>query len=536
MINRFFNYISSVDWLLLAFLILFLNVNTKLKLVAIALIVIANFDFKFKLKFKENRIPLFYFLIIVLSVIQVLFHYEKWSQKFFIISFLGIIFWGISLLVVHQMKSFVERRDGVKIHNAITLFFILNIIISLFNLGQIMIETGVLNPYTYMGLGSQYYMSTGDYIQGIFFNASIVNMFANLFGCFYFLYNRQLVLALLCLIISLLTTSNVGVLILLVALIILFFNHSKLRKTVAILFLGIIVVFYARISPDNLNYFTKTLLNKKENVIKTQQQQAIQNSQLEAERENKIKEYLASKESIEIKRDSSTNKPSVNIRKELKKIEHDKMITPIKKEVAQSKLVKQTHLISMNEQLYGSTLKEFEKNKYPGKLISYFQTVEYNTSSIEHFLIGSGAGRFSSKLAFSISGYSSLDGEKRFLNKIVEDITPEFKENNLSIYAYFWSQGEEKHSVTNSPFSFVNQILGEYGVIGLGLFLCFYVWFFAKSYRALTYGKIILPIFLMMLFTDYWFEDFTTVILFELMMFIDLKKIEKPKETPIINK
>ena len=68
------------------------------------------------------------------------------------------------------------------------------------------------------------------------------------------------------------------------------------------------------------------------------------------------------------------------------------------------------------------------------------------------------------------------------------------------------------------------------GVIGLAAFLFFYIGFFYKHHKKMSYGIPLFFILLAAFFVEYWFEQLSIVVLFELMIFIDIKqhaKIEK---------
>ena len=165
--------------------------------------------------------------------------------------------------------------------------------------------------------------------------------------------------------------------------------------------------------------------------------------------------------------------------------------------------------------------------KYPGKIISYIESIQHLTSSTSHFLIGSGPGQFSSKLAFGISGFSINDsGGKRFLNKQVEYISDDFKENHLKLFSYYWLKDPGEHSISHEPFSSYNQIIGEYGIIGFFSFIGFYVLFFLKRFKKLDAGKYLTVLMVLMLSTDYWFEHLNVIIIFELLILLDLKRIQ----------
>ena len=76
------------------------------------------------------------------------------------------------------------------------------------------------------------------------------------------------------------------------------------------------------------------------------------------------------------------------------------------------------------------------------------------------------------------------------------------------------------------PNSVFNQLLGEYGVIGLGIFVVFYLLYTLKYWFKLSYGKILIPMCLMFLMTDYWFEAFSITVVFELLMSIEVHRIK----------
>jgi hypothetical protein len=160
--------------------------------------------------------------------------------------------------------------------------------------------------------------------------------------------------------------------------------------------------------------------------------------------------------------------------------------------------------------------------KIPGKLLSYYQTIQLSFSGVKKCLIGSGAGNFSSKLAFKLSGIIDMNIDGVRGTKINED----FKNNHLEIYCHYFSLDKAEHSAMNLPNSSFNQILGEYGFIGIILFILFYLLFFLKRFRELSYGKYLILVIVQALFIDYWFEQLSVVILFELLILLDLKNFQ----------
>ncbi len=100
-------------------------------------------------------------------------------------------------------------------------------------------------------------------------------------------------------------------------------------------------------------------------------------------------------------------------------------------------------------------------------------------------------------------------------------ISPDFLTHHLDIYLAYFSRPKQLHSLTNNPDSVYGQLLGEYGVAGLGAFLLFYAGFFIKRLKRHTYG---IPLVLLMagaFWMGYWFEQLSIIVLFELLLFTD---------------
>lgn len=159
-------------------------------------------------------------------------------------------------------------------------------------------------------------------------------------------------------------------------------------------------------------------------------------------------------------------------------------------------------------------------NDTPYKVKSFFQTMEYWTSSVRSFAFGAGGGNFSSRAAFLASGdYVS------WFPQSMNYTSDEFKEYHLGIWKHdFNNPWDNRNNTANQPFSFYNQILGEYGLFGILTFVCFYLGYFFKKRKILTYSKPLLVTFAGYLLLDYWFEYFSVVVIFELLFLIEIKQ------------
>ncbi|NNU34508.1 hypothetical protein HK413_11020 [Mucilaginibacter sp. S1162] len=250
---------GSTDWKLLLFLVLFLDVKLAVKVVALAAIYLLNFNFKFGFRLKGSRLPLFYPLIIVLAVIGYLLNGRYTNLNYNLVFITGIGFWLVSILAIHQIKLTVERNTVAVINQTTVIFFIINTAVSLLNIGAIIVHTHALNPFTYRGEYQKYFISTGDFIKGLTFDSSITNSVINAFGVVYFLTRKNFLMTLVCMAVLLLTASNfINLLVIALRGSCLFLKATAIRKALS-LFAGVLVVFMAKISPQNNDYALNTI-------------------------------------------------------------------------------------------------------------------------------------------------------------------------------------------------------------------------------------------------------------------------------------
>jgi hypothetical protein len=514
--DRFFAKSKSADLVFVLFMILILNVSLAVKLCGIILIYLLRPDFRFKLF--TNRIPFFYAGMIAVSIVQFVLNYNR-GLNYDLLALLALTFWIVSFLVIHQVKLAIEKHGVARVEKAVNYFFILNTVVSAGNLVRIMFEVGDVNPFTFDGMSFKYSASTGDYIKGIMTDISTANMIVNSFGIFYFLYQRKYRLSGMCFIVAMFTTSNLGnVILIFFFVLILFFDSSRLHKSIVICYLGFLVLFIAKISPSNLNYLNykvKNIFRLKERVIKVRFEDHSEKDKLIDKYVNKYNKKFTIKQTSKKSVDSLIAENNFKAKEKI--FEQDTIYV-------KAQVTLQNHFVEFYKKLYGDTsMTQSQRdyyNKYPGKYISFLETFGFVKSSPGKFLLGSGAGNFSSKLAFKAS---NLGVSGKYIQKLAY-ISPEFKNNHLKLALNYYLKPSTEHSIINFPNSVFNQLFGEYGIAGLLLFFITYVWFYLKNFRKLTYGKILLPMCLFFLLTDYWFESFSIVIIFEIMMLIDITK------------
>jgi hypothetical protein len=506
------------------------------KVAAIALIYLLQFDFKFGFHWRNSRLPLFYLFAIAIGISN-WFLLAVFSNTNYNISFVtGLFFWTLCVLAIHQIKLFVEKNSAAVIHKTIVVFFLLNAIFSLAVFVMIIIKTGAVNPYLYQGEYQKYFIGTGDYIRGISFDTSTTNAVLNAFGVIYFLGRKNALMILLCMIILLLTGSNLTNLLLVAVLLFIFiFQSDKDRKSVIVICLLFLVIFLAKISPQNNIYVVNILSRVLEKQASEQTQYAsvlpirerADSTLTPDERKEKIATlYLDSlyrlrnenKEEIFEKKVSLPQKieiPTADIN--TLPYQHKSIETPVKKKMAEFAHVHSSELPICSDTNFHS--------KLPGKIIALKQTFNFFKKHPSKIITGTGIGNFSSKLAFKTTGLSIAGG---YPEKFIY-INPAFLANHLDLYLYYFTKEDGRHSIVNSPNSVYDQLLGEYGLLGLTTFIIFYLGFFVKKSINAPYAFPLI-IFLSGIFLmDYWFEQLSVVVFFELLFFLNLKEEAKKR-------
>jgi len=525
---------SSIDWPLLLFLLFFLDVKLAVKLVAIVAIYIWRFDFKFKFSLKDSRLSLFYPLLIFIGIIDLFLNGNIATHNYLPVFCMGITFWLVCILVMHQIKLSVDNNQPAKIHQTVTIFFVLNAVASLVNLLIISWHTKSFNPYLYQGEFQKYFVNTGDFIHGITFDNSTTNAVLNAMGVIYFLIRKKAVMVLVCMAIVLLAGSNFTNLILFVIMALLFiFKTTRVQKSLVIICTAFTVVFMSKISPQNNDYFMNTvrmMVFKKKFVspwpVPPVRLTLRPDSTLTPE-ERRLKTAMVYLDNVHsgyhLKRVTELNNkhatvteagkiliPKVNL--DAPEYQNLPTTPPEQQQLADFVLLHKDNLPMAGQPRHFIPT--------PGKIIGFKQTVNFLKTHPAKSLTGAGIGNFSSKLAFRATGLKFTGG---YPAKLIY-ISPNFLKNHLDVYLNFFSRGASLHSLTNSPFAVYDELLAEYGLTGLvGLFI-FYFWFFARDHKYLTYGIPLILLVSALFFIDYWFEQLSVMVMFELLMFLNIKE------------
>jgi O-antigen/teichoic acid export membrane protein len=466
--------LQRVNWSLLLFLTGVLNVKLYIKIVAILFGLIIHWGKRIPRDVFRKSYLWFYAAMLLLAVCNLFLSPLSFTG---LLAFgLGSGYWLLALSAAYYIYLFVRQEDIARLHRTVSLFFLLNSVCIGICFLVICLQAGTINPYTFEGMHRQYFISTGDKMTGISLDGSVTAAMIGAFGIFYFLYRNKPAAMLFCLLTVLLCGSNfVDIMLIMVFLFIFIFRTDRLQKSMIVVSFLLIALFWAKVSPQNGQYVQE--------IVK---------------RADKKNVYV---EPVPI----PNAKPTEFVEK---------------KEITN----REGEMKFFEETLYPPNMEDSFKTKFrnynrSGRWIAWQEMARFFRDHPQRLPIGAGMGHFSSRLAFKtaaldIVGTWPLD--RRYIH-------PFFRDNYLYLYLYYHSRDEGQHSVVNKPDSVYGQLLGEYGLIGLLLFGLFYVTFFLKQSRFLSYGLPLLLFMGMAFFTEYWFEQLSVVILFELLLLLDQK-------------
>ena len=538
LLDTFKKIFQKIDWKLLLFLVLFLNVKLIIKLAAIVIIYCLRFNFKFGFRLRSSRLPLFYVFIIGIALLDWLFNNSFMHLNENAALFTGLSTWVLCILSIHQLKLSIEKNIPEKIHNTILAFFALNAIFSFLNYFAIVLDSGSLNPFLYQGQYQKYFMGTGDHIRGITFDTSTTNALINALGVIYFLSRKQMVMTFTCMAVMLFTASNLtNILIAGVFIHLFIFQSSRLQKSTIIVCFAFLLVFIAKISPQN-NHYTHEVFQKifKRNkdiqaAVPVMSLKEKPDSALDPE-EKKQKIALLCLDSVaraaRNHRALSGNRELV-VFPEVKSFEPNIHTLPFQRKVDTTKMQERLGKVA-KEIKADSLIHQVSANaryELPGKAIAFKQTVLFFETRPQKIISGVGMGNFSSKLAFRITALNISGGYPHRLAYINDN----FRNNHFADYVYHFSKDAQYHSIVNSPNSVYNQLAGEYGMAGLLAFLFFYLGFYIKRVGKNSMAVPLLLIMAGAFFFDYWFEQLSVVVLFEVLMLVNIREVGLNKKT-----
>ncbi len=546
MINRLSRYLRTsaltIHWPLLLFLLMIMDVKMAVKVAALVIFLVRDYKiFTDKNIFRRSH-AWFYAIMAGMVMLHMIISFTFFNPNYLVAAGLGLFYWICCILAAVILQREINRTDTGTLHNTISLFLILNISFTALQLLLIMIDAGSVNPFTYQGMQQKYFIGTGDLLTGITMDVSTTNAVICSMGIIYCLHRKQWVLTLLCMACLLVTASNITFLLLLLVFVFMFiFRSTKLQKSIITVCLFGGLVFMTKVSPQNNTYvkeaWGKMLGIKKTKVVAPEDLLTIKakpDSALHGEEIKQKKAMLAlDSVSTAVKTDAAPVHitPVPTTKKELVVSNGYKPVLP-KDNIHTQPFQRRHDTSSYQRELLSfavttragidTSLKKTKSRRVPGKIIALEETIAYLNAHPLQWLIGAGCGNFSSKLAFRTTALGISGGyPERF-----KYIHPAFLENHLALYLEYFSKDIEIHSVINNPNSVYNQLLSEYGLAGIGVFLVFYAGYFIRQTRKNSYALPLLLFLLGTLAVEYWFEQLSIVILFECMMLIHQKEKE----------
>lgn len=483
-LSRIYNSIrEKIDLPFLIFLLTISSNKIYLKVVALALIFILRPRFDF---FFNRKISLFYPAILILATFHFLFLERDFRMEHIALFLVGAFYWMACYGYMYQSYLFVKGNGRAKIDATIILYVSINFAACIFNYISVCIKAQSAFPFLQEGI---YGTSAGDYIWGLFGSPSYINAIICSFFAIYFLYTKRYGMFLLTSFFVLLPFANIISIVFAGALVLyLFFPGEWMRRVYILLGLVMWILMYYFISPNNFDYIAKTF-------------------KLSFTKNEEIMPQVSVSESKGAPQKAA----------------------PRVKYVNDSSATKQKVVVNNRHALFKDDYSGFDKY-YPinlktsaGKKIAVMQTIKFLEANPKALVFGAGMGNFSSRLAFQFSGRDS----SRIFRRLPNYCSGYYYANHLLIFDAMSGLPGEYHSIKHYPNNFFSQIAGEYGLIGLGLFVVLYLWFFYKRIRNKSFFLILLLCASGYLMLDYMYEYFNVMVIFELLLFIDIKQQEE---------
>jgi hypothetical protein len=388
---------------------------------------------------------------------------------------------------MYQAYLFVEINSSERIKNTLAALLYLNFLLCLFNYFQVCFKADSLFPF--LQLEGEYGASTGDYITGLFGQPSYINSMVCAFLAIYYLHKKNTALFFLSTTCLILPFANIITLIFLAAIILYgVFSRDKTQRLLVITNVVLCTIFYACVSPENYNYMKKTI------GLSVNDEKEIMPNVLFGE--TKSAKARAARRQLKYVNDSSA---------------------------ADQKIFMADRLLLFKQNYHEfTTYYPVDIARTPGKKIAVLQTINFLKRNPITAIFGAGVGNFSSRLAFQLSGRDS----SRLFSILPKYCSGYYFKNNLLIYDFMISLPLEYRSIKHFPNNFFSQILGEYGLLGLALFVGFYITFFYRKTPNKLFLLILLTCSASFLLLDYLYEYFNVMVVFEMLLFLNIKEQE----------
>jgi hypothetical protein len=502
--------VREIDGQFLLFLVLLCHVKLAVKAAAL-LLLLWRHRHLWKTAWKERpALPLLYGAIMLTGAAGALIA-GRFGEAHYLPAFSaaegGWIACGLLSLGMYTEARF---RDHRRLLRTLEAFLLLNATVSFAQLGSIILETGALNPYRYQGNYQKYFINTGDYIRGISFDTSTTNAVLCAIGILLFVQRGRWLLVTACLATLVLAGSNLLNAGVLAGLAFLFCFHStRAQKSVLLLCTLPFILFWARVSPQNTGYL-QAVLGIGTAAAATPAKTAPISA--EEQREAYARHWIDSMGTA-LKGVPALVATPVVPRPELPT---DNIHTTPFQHRDDSGAHREQLLLEARRL---GAAQPTAIHQAPGKLLALKQTLHWLKAHPQLAFTGSGPATFSSKIAFKAT---ALDIAGHYPKRRAYRST-DFAQNHLALFLSFFTAPEKMHSVVHTPNSVYDQLLGEYGLIGLGA-IGLYFFIFTRRAKSLRYTAPLLGLLALILATDYWMEQLSVVPLFELLLFMEYYK------------
>jgi hypothetical protein len=517
------NAAVNFDWAFLLFLICVLNVKLYVKIFAIVFY-LCYVSYK---KYKFTDLPafsLFYFVMPVIGTVASLLHHSFSTDYYWVGYLFGVLNWLIAGSAAYFLAVAATNVDRKKLIGTIKIFFLLNSIACIVQLGIMIVQSGQIMPYWYWEPTEYYGGSTGDHILGITGNISVTNATFNAIGTLLFLFYRELKWAVLTIVMLLLCTSNTTLILEVIALVGLFIiiNEKIFRKQTLVVLL-VISCIYPILSLDNIKYVDRVYEDEVEEAKK------VKKKQLEGDvlkRENRdIADFNLSFQKLDntyLSSDKYYRVPLndtllISYKDDLKYLGQFGKLKSVSNENLR---LEPDSLKQLMERWYGMPYERLPLSTYKGikKFYTVKQTLHYLRQGTTNLIFGAGIGNFSSKLAIKMTGLGIQgDYPTRYIY-VSRDYVP----YHLFSVLYLFSMPIAEHSILNMVNSVYNQVAGEYGLLGCIAFLLIYVGYVVRNRKKLRAGGYLFLMMMGFFLFEYWFELVSLTVLIEFVVMLEL--------------
>ncbi len=502
-------FLRQTDWVILFLLLGITNNFLWIKIGTVSALVLYSF-FRKKGTLRVPAIPFFFYTTLPLvgligAWMAGSFQFEAYKN----VLVYGGLQWLVSAAGFWLLYTQLEKRKNKAVDNSLYVFAILNLLASLYWLVHTMWESGSWWPYGIL-YSEKYGISTGDYIRGIFWGSSVVNAACSALLMLYFSQQKKFVWAAVAMVSLWLCGSNLLFLLTLALLGFQILTQSKNRLQ-PFLFTLLTAAGYTVINFQNMPYLIR--MSQGTAVVETAPPGAGEETRA-----------IFKSTSLVQKEDLYSFLKDIPTPQEQR---HAAAILDASDLAAAGILPPDTHIIRRTvAQIYHQPYSKLPAAhaRMPLKAFALLQTLHYMAYHPQQWPFGAGMGNASSKLAIKVTGLG-LHGQwpsgKAYVGA-------PFYAAHLQDLLYLFSQDVSQHSIAHAPNNTYLQILSEYGLAGVILFLFLYVLYFVRHVlKSQTRHWAVLLLTALLLATDYWLESISVLVVFELLMLLSFQAPEK---------